>query len=130
MLPVVSEWRAPAFRGWKQVPLTWTGVCSLGGEGPKAQAQEEQASGPQGPSRSSQLHVLRSVPELSRAVEASPCLGRRFLHCRWTPTSSCLFAYTHRRCQRMAKGVSFPLGPTRLPTELGSLPLVGYPVPG
>jgi len=130
MLPMVSEWGAPAFRGRKQVHLTWTCVCSLGSEGPEAQAHEERATGPQGPGRASQLHVLWSVPELLRAVEASPCLGLRFLHSRGTPTSSCLFAYTHRRCQRMAKGISFPLGPTRLPSELGSVLLAGYPVAG
>lgn len=46
MLPVVSEWGAPAFRGRKQVHLAWTGVSSPGSEGPKAQAHVERASGP------------------------------------------------------------------------------------
>ena len=128
MLPVVSEWGAPAFRGRKQVHLAWTGVSSLA----RVPKPRHTWSGPAGrcPGRASQLHGLQSVTAFLRAVEASPCLGLWFLHSRRTPTSSRLFAYTHRRHQRMAKGVSFPLGPRRLPAELGSVPLAGCPVPG
>ena len=49
MLPVVSEWGAPAFRGQKQVRLAWTGVSSPGSEGPEAQAHVEWASRPGAP---------------------------------------------------------------------------------